>query len=66
MPDYLTHDAKGELEFMLMYVNKKMNLRTCFFLTNLMQLLMIFLRPAEVYAVIEAMRLNTIEISNRG
>ena len=35
-------------------------------LTNLMQLLMIFLRPAEVYAVIEAMRLNTIEISNRG
>jgi len=66
MPDYLLDEAKSELEFMLMYINKKQNLRTCFFLTNLMQLLLIFLRPAEVYAVIEVMRLNTLEISNKG
>ncbi len=64
LPDFLTDEAKGELEFMLMYINKKMQLKTCFFLTNLMQLLMIFLKPAEVYAVVECLRKRTQDISN--
>lgn len=64
LPDFLTSEAKGELEFMLMYINKKMQLKTCYLLANLMQLLMVFLRPAEVYAVIECLRLRTQEISN--
>ena len=53
------------MEFMLMYINKKMNLKTCFFLSNLMALLMIFLPPAEVYAVIECIRIRTQDISNK-
>ena len=59
MPDFLTDEAKGELEFMLMYINKKMQLKTCYFLANLMQMLMIYLKPAEVYAVIECLRLRS-------
>ena len=59
LPDFLTSEAKSELEFMLMYINKKMQLKTCYFLTNLMQLLMIFLKPAEVYAVVECLRLRS-------
>ena len=49
---------------MLMYINKKMQLRSCFFLTNLLQLLMIYLSPAEVYAVVEVLRIGTQEKSN--
>ena len=64
IPDFLTTEAKGELEFMLMYINKKCQLKTCFFLANLMQILMIFLKPAEVYAVIDSMRQRTQDISN--
>lgn len=64
LPDYLTQEAKSDLEFMLMYINKKMHLRTCYFLTNIMQLLLVFLKPAEVYAVVEAMRIGTQETSN--
>ena len=41
-----------------------MQLKTCYLLTNMMQLLLIFLKPAEVYAVVECMRLRTQEISN--
>ena len=66
LPDFLTADAKSELEFMLMYINKKCSLKTCFFLSNLMQLLLIFLKPAEVYAVVEILRTRTQDISNSG
>ena len=65
LPDFLTQEAKSELEFMLMYINKKMQLKTCFFLTNLMQLLMVFLKPAEVYAIVECLRLRSQEIQNQ-
>ena len=51
---------------MLMYINKKMQLKTCYFLANLMQLLMIYLRPAEVYAVVECLRLRSQEQINSG
>jgi len=64
LPDFLTQEAKSELEFMLMYINKKMQLKTCYYLANLMQLLMVFLKPAEVYAVIECLRLRTQEMCN--
>ena len=66
LPDFLTPEAKGELEFMLMYINKKCSLKTAFFLSNLMQLLMIFLKPSEVYAVVELLRTRTQDISNSG
>ena len=59
LPDYLTAEAKSELEFMLMYINKKVHIRTCFFLSNLMQLLLVFLTPAEVYAVVDKLRVST-------
>ena len=36
-----------------MYFNKKTNLKTCFFLPNLVSLLMIFLKPCEVYCIID-------------
>ena len=55
----MNQEAKSELEFMLMYINKKMQMRACFFLTNIMQMLLIFLKPAEVYAVIEVIRIGT-------
>lgn len=59
LDDFLTEHAKGELEFMLMYINKKMQMKSCFFLANLMQILLVFMRPYEVYAVVECMRLRT-------
>ena len=36
-----------------MYFNKKINLKTCFLLTNLVSILLIFLKPCEVYTIID-------------
>jgi len=43
----------SELEFILMYINKKIRLTACFILVHIASLLMLFLRPAEVYVVID-------------
>lgn len=51
--DFLTDSGAEELEFILMYFNKKINLKSCFKLTNLCCVLMIFLNPCEVYAVVD-------------
>ena len=42
-----------ELEFILMYINKKVRLNACFILVHVASLLMLFLRPAEVFVVLE-------------
>jgi len=43
----------SELEFILMYINKKVRLNACFILVHVASLLMLFLRPSEVYVVID-------------
>ena len=43
----------SELEFILMYINKKVRLNSCFILVHVASLLMLFLQPSEVYVVID-------------
>ena len=38
-----------------MYIAKKLKLRSIFILTNLVQLLLVYLKPCETYAVIDTM-----------
>ena len=51
--NFLTEEGEAELEFILMYFNKKINLKSCFLLTNLVSILLIFLKPCEVYSIID-------------
>ena len=51
--DFLTDEGKGELEFILMYLNKKVNIKTCFYLTHMISILFVFLKPGEVYCLID-------------
>ena len=55
----LTDHGAEELEFMLMYFNKKMDLKTCYLLPNLITILMIFLKPAEVYCIIDKLSVSS-------
>ena len=51
--DFLTDEGKGELEFILMYLNKKVNIKTCFYLAHMISILFVFLKPGEVYCLID-------------
>ena len=51
--DFLTEEGKGELEFILMYFNRKVNIKTCFFLTHMISILFVFLKPCEVYCLLD-------------
>jgi hypothetical protein len=52
---YLTKEGESELEFILLYLIKKLNIKTGYIIAHVGQILFLFLKPAEVYCVIETM-----------
>lgn len=51
--NYLNEKGMIELEFILMYTNKKMKLTSCFQLVHIVSLLMLFLKPCEAYCIVD-------------
>lgn len=50
--DILNEKGHSELEFMLMYLHKKFDIKFGYVLVNLGGILLIFLKPAEVFYIL--------------
>jgi len=51
--NFLNQKGEIELEFILMYINKKVKLGSAYILVHIASLLMLYLRPCEVYVVVD-------------